>query len=103
MKFGGNTSYGSRMFHRKFENFSSNIAQWARFSKNLQKLVILDTVRMFFQSQFRVMVKLHEKSESGLKILKKVNFQAQIGLFVVLTTITSHAKNTNGHLKNTQK
>jgi hypothetical protein len=25
MKFGGNTSYGPRMFHKKFENFSSSI------------------------------------------------------------------------------
>jgi hypothetical protein len=25
IKFGGNTSYGSRMIHKKFENFSSSI------------------------------------------------------------------------------
>jgi hypothetical protein len=35
---------------------------------------------------------LHEKSESGPKNLKKVYFQAQIGHFVVLTTMTSHTK-----------
>jgi hypothetical protein len=37
-------------------------------------------------------VKLHEESESGEKNLKKVYFHAQIGLFVVLTTMTDHTK-----------
>jgi hypothetical protein len=35
---------------------------------------------------------MHEKSESGEKNLKKVYFQAQIGLFVVWTTMTVHTK-----------
>jgi hypothetical protein len=47
---------------------------------------------MFFYYQFRVRVKLHEESESGPKIMKKVYFQAQNGLFVVLTTMTDHTK-----------
>jgi hypothetical protein len=37
-------------------------------------------------------IKLHEKSESGPKNLKKGYFQAKIGLFVVLTTMTNHTK-----------
>jgi hypothetical protein len=35
MKFGGNTSYGSRMIHKKIENFWLN---WSVFSKNGQNL-----------------------------------------------------------------
>ena len=47
---------------------------------------------IFFQSQFRVRVKLHEKSESGEKIWKKKKFRAQIGLFMVLTFMLSSTK-----------
>jgi hypothetical protein len=46
------------------------------FSKRLQNLIILGRV------------KLHEEPESGPKNLKEVYFQAQIGCFVVLTSIT---------------
>jgi hypothetical protein len=66
-------------------------AQWARFSKNLQKLIIPDPAHIC-QFQFRVKVKLHEESESGPKNLKKVYFQAQIGFFVVLATMINHTK-----------
>ena len=50
--------------------------------KRSRKINKVQSGRMFFQ--FRVRVKLHEESESGPKSLKKVYFQAQIGLFGVL-------------------
>jgi hypothetical protein len=67
-----------------------------QFFKKLQKLIILDHVRIFFHFQFRVRAKLHDESESGPKNLKKVYFQAQIGLFVVLTTIINYTKTQMG-------
>jgi hypothetical protein len=70
--------------------------KWASFSKKLQKLITLDPVHIFL-FPIQVRVKLHEKSESGPKILKKVHFQAQIGLFMVLTTMTSHTKTHMGN------
>jgi hypothetical protein len=52
---------------------------------------------------FLFRVKLHEKSESGPKNLKKVYFQAQIGLFVVLTTMTAHESNLARYLANSHQ
>ena len=67
------------------------------FQKKLQKLITLDPVHIFLFPIQGKRVKLHEKSESGPKILKKVHFQAQIGLFMVLTTMTSHTKTHMGN------
>jgi hypothetical protein len=64
-----------------------------QFFKKLQKLIILDPAHIcLFPIQEKFRVKLHEESESGPINFKKVYFQAQIGLFVVLTTMTSHTK-----------
>jgi hypothetical protein len=38
MKFGGNTSYGSRMFHKKIENFSSSIDYTRAFLVEMVKI-----------------------------------------------------------------
>jgi hypothetical protein len=75
-----------------YEVFFFSDAEWAGFSKKLQKLIILGPVHILL---FQFRVKLHEKSESGPKNLKKVYFQAQIGLFMALTTMASHTK---GHM-----
>ena len=53
-------------------------AQWARFPKNLQQLIIFYSKHFFFQTEFRAIVKFDEKSESGEKNLKKIFFRAQI-------------------------
>jgi hypothetical protein len=49
------------------------------YTINENNLLYLAAQWASFCFQFR---KLHEESESGPKILKKVYFQAQIGLFV---------------------
>jgi hypothetical protein len=64
------------------------MSQWASFSKKLQKLIILDPMHIFLfpiQGKGKIVREI-------IKNLKKVYFQVQIGLFVVLTTITSHTK-----------
>jgi hypothetical protein len=36
MKFGGNTSYGPRMFHKKFENFGAFLVKMVKIYVNFQ-------------------------------------------------------------------
>jgi hypothetical protein len=59
------------------------------FKRKLQKVIILAPVHIIL---FPIQGKGKIARESGPKKLKKVHFQAQIGLFMVLTTLTGHTK-----------
>jgi hypothetical protein len=65
--------------------------KWASFSKKLQKLITLDPVHIFL---FPIQGK--GKSAREIRIwtenFEKSSLQAQIGLLMVLTTMTGHTK-----------
>ena len=60
-------------------------AQWPRFSKNLQQLII------FYSRHIFSGVKFDGNPNLERNIWKKI-FRAQIGLFMVLTTMTTRTK-----------
>jgi hypothetical protein len=60
-----------------------------QFFKKLQKLMILDPVHIFL---FPIQGKIARGNRIWAESFEKSVFQAQNGLFVVLTTMTKHTK-----------